>query len=123
MLKEPTQPLDGPALSEEVYHLALERIKAVLGCTEPMNAPPQLQRAATATTTCLRRRLYRRPPSKPRRKLTKNTAASRCRRQSRATPRRATTTKATRRSRRAVTACGAKWPKPCEGCSASAFLQ
>ena len=26
-------PLDGPALSEEVYHLALERIKALLGCT------------------------------------------------------------------------------------------
>ena len=33
MLKEPTQTLDGPALSEEVYHLALERIKALLGCT------------------------------------------------------------------------------------------
>ena len=34
MLKEPTDnPLDGPALSEEVYHLALERIKALLGCT------------------------------------------------------------------------------------------
>ena len=34
MLKEPTQTLDGPALSEEVYQLALERIKALLGCTE-----------------------------------------------------------------------------------------
>ena len=34
MLKEPTQTLDGPALSEEVYHLALERIKALIGCTE-----------------------------------------------------------------------------------------
>ena len=34
MLKEPTQTLDGPALSEEVYHLALERIKALMGCTE-----------------------------------------------------------------------------------------
>ena len=33
MLKEPTKPLHGPALSEEVYHLALERIKALLGCT------------------------------------------------------------------------------------------
>ena len=33
MLKEPTQTLDGPALSEEVYHLALERIKVLLGCT------------------------------------------------------------------------------------------
>ena len=34
MMKEPTDnPLDGPALSEEVYHLALERIKALLGCT------------------------------------------------------------------------------------------
>ena len=33
MLKEPTQTLDGPALSEEVYHLALERIKTLLGCT------------------------------------------------------------------------------------------
>ena len=29
MLKEPTQTLDGPALSEEVYHFALERIKGV----------------------------------------------------------------------------------------------
>ena len=56
MLKEPTDnPLDGPALSEEVYHLALERIKALLGCTgdspeergsrTPTNAP------STATTT------------------------------------------------------------------------
>ena len=26
-------PLDGPALSEEVYRFALERIKALLGCT------------------------------------------------------------------------------------------
>ena len=34
MLKEPTHnPLDGPALSDEVYHFALERIKALLGCT------------------------------------------------------------------------------------------
>ena len=33
MLKEPTQTLDGPALSEQVYHLALEQIKALLGCT------------------------------------------------------------------------------------------
>ena len=34
MMKEPMDnPLDGPALSEEVYHLALERIKALLGCT------------------------------------------------------------------------------------------
>ena len=33
MLKEPTETLDGPALSEEVYQLALERIKALLGCT------------------------------------------------------------------------------------------
>ena len=34
MMKEPTDnPLEGPALSEEVYHLALERIKALLGCT------------------------------------------------------------------------------------------
>ena len=31
MLKEPTQTLDGPALSEEVYHFALERIKALMG--------------------------------------------------------------------------------------------
>ena len=35
MLKEPTQDqIDGPALSEEVYHLALERIKALMGSTE-----------------------------------------------------------------------------------------
>ena len=35
MLKEPTHnPLNGPALSEEVYRLALDRIKALLGCTE-----------------------------------------------------------------------------------------
>ena len=32
MLKEPTyNPLNGPALSEEVCRLALERIKALLG--------------------------------------------------------------------------------------------
>ena len=36
MLKEPTQTLDGPALSEEVYHLALERIKALMGCTQEL---------------------------------------------------------------------------------------
>ena len=35
MLQESTQnPIDGATLSEEVYHLALERIKAVLGCTQ-----------------------------------------------------------------------------------------
>jgi len=34
MLKEPTDnPLDGPALSAEVYYLALERIKTLLGST------------------------------------------------------------------------------------------
>ena len=35
MLKEPTQDqIDGPTLSEEVYHFALERIEALAGCTE-----------------------------------------------------------------------------------------
>ena len=39
MLQEPTQnPIDGPGLSEEVYHFALERIKALIGCTED---PPE----------------------------------------------------------------------------------
>jgi hypothetical protein len=35
MLKEPTQDqIDGPTLSEEVYHFALERIEALAGCAE-----------------------------------------------------------------------------------------
>jgi hypothetical protein len=32
-MKEP-KPVDGPALSAEVYRLALERIEALVGCTE-----------------------------------------------------------------------------------------
>ena len=73
MLQEPTQnPIDGATLSEEVYHLALERIKAVLGCTEDSPEERELIDWATiadayehsvpiaksaATITCLRRRL------------------------------------------------------------------
>ena len=46
MLKEPTyNPLNGPALSEEVCRLALERIKALLGCTE--DASKSADRLAT----------------------------------------------------------------------------
>ena len=47
MLKEPTQTLDGPALSEEVYHLALERIKVLLGCTG--NSPEERELIDWAT--------------------------------------------------------------------------
>ena len=37
-MKEP-KPVDGPALSAEVYRLALERIEALVGCTE--NSPEE----------------------------------------------------------------------------------
>ena len=51
MLKEPTQTLDGPALSEEVYQLALERIKALLGCTEDSPEERELIDWATIADT------------------------------------------------------------------------
>ena len=51
MLKEPTQTLDGPALSEEVYQLALERIKALLGCTEDLREERELIDWATIADT------------------------------------------------------------------------
>jgi len=51
MLKEPTQTLDGPALSEEVYHLALERIKALIGCTEDSPEERELIDWATIADT------------------------------------------------------------------------
>ena len=34
MKESKPNPVDGPALSEEVYALALARIEAVMGCTE-----------------------------------------------------------------------------------------
>jgi hypothetical protein len=34
MKESKPNPVDGPALSDEVYELALARIEAVMGCTE-----------------------------------------------------------------------------------------
>ena len=48
MLQESTQnPIDGATLSEEVYHLALERIKALLGC--PGDSPEERELIDRAT--------------------------------------------------------------------------
>jgi len=88
MLKEPTyNPLNGPALSEEVCRLALERIKALLGCTEDASEERELidwrrsrtptNTPSTATTTCPLRPLSRLPLNIPCRKLTWNTARER----------------------------------------------
>ena len=63
MLKEPTyNPLNGPALSEEVCRLALERIKALLGWPEDASEERELidwrrsrtpaNTPSTGTTTC-----------------------------------------------------------------------
>jgi hypothetical protein len=43
MGKEPTlNRIEGPTLSEEVYRLALERIEALIGCTEDSSEEREL---------------------------------------------------------------------------------